>query len=407
MHYDDLVKKAHVKNHPLIGQAKAYQRERAVRRLMAQQREDLLDSFSQKEMELENEGAALDGGDQKLSTLVYKASLIVHDLLTQFDIPILPQLRFIKAKDVKRAAVDEDRVVEAQIIFEAQLNSVSNVRNYLEIPVRVVRGSIVPPSIARVEGKDVLLTQHVINNILRRTTSYELTPLNSHWSDPPLSYEETKAAVETRNELGYQPRTVKPMFIASKKEGAKDKLPSGWKEVLELIQKADKEGTDTFPRSYHYLCRKYILEVLPTANMSEWEVPLINMGYALNPYGVNRGRSVSAQDKSLDFEVSDDSSWEDELTFYGDTYDEEPDPEPDEFGLLDWFYEGTKTPIEIEDKIKFDGYDGPIRAQVVELDFDKDAVIVKAKGIEYRVNRNDIRPLDSTFKKMYLGMKHE
>jgi len=75
--------------------------------------------------------------------------------------------------------------------------------------------------------------------------------------------------------------------------------------------------------------------------------------------------------------------------------------------MLDWFYEGTKTPIEMNDNVKFEGNDGPIRSQIVEIQEDNNCVIVKSKGIEYRVHVEDISPLDSTFKKMYLARRRQ
>ena len=68
----------------------------------------------------------------------------------------------------------------------------------------------------------------------------------------------------------------------------------------------------------------------------------------------------------------------------------------------DKFYPDTKTPIEIGDSIRFNIGNESMRGTIVEVIPERDLVIVKSKGIEYRVAVEDIQPLNSTFKKMYL-----
>jgi hypothetical protein len=64
-------------------------------------------------------------------------------------------------------------------------------------------------------------------------------------------------------------------------------------------------------------------------------------------------------------------------------------------------YDGTKTPCEPGDSVKFQGHEGAIRGTIVEVNKAAGNAIVKAKGYEYRVALEDIQPLNSTFKKMY------
>ncbi len=423
--YDNLLKKAHVRNHPLIAGRDHYKRARAACRKYSQMMEDtveeekpeLNDMFSQKENE-----NTVDGGDQKLSTLIYKASESVQDLMHQFNFPLPPALKFLAVKKVKRAATDADKVIEAEVRLEAKIETLTGSRQYLEVPVHIVKGAVIPPSMVYHDGREYLLTQTVVDKIVRRATSYSLDPLTSGWNAPPLRGAELAGQVELRNEQGYQPREYTDGFmnvkknsrnaqvqtteernkqvdprqlklLSRKKKALRGGTPGGWKDVLELIQKAEEDGTDTFPRPYPYLCREYILELLPYAEKDAWEIPLINMGYAINPYGDNRGRKSAKSadmDKELDFEMSDKPVDAEEVM-----------GEVDEFELMERFYEGTKTPMELEDKIKFNGNDGPIRGQIVEIDPEADYMIVKSKGLEYRVHVEDIEPMNSTFKKMY------
>ncbi len=278
-------------------------------------------------------------------------------------------------------------------------------------------------------------------------------------------------------------------------------IPGGYEKVKELMDKAQDEGKDTFPRSWIHVLRNYLLEVVSTASQDAWATHLVNDGYVLNPYGSNnRGREKTAQvdpglsdlsydeimrriketgsdpnyfenklydiavklgkpdpnasnalvqfatkfvDKSpisrdliegalraldkhidneqayaesegrLDSEEQEESNaemvwvhqtldavlneqfdkmaqaedeWNDELTM------DEPDSH---------IYDGTKTPMEPGDSVKFQGHDGAIRGTVVEVNKAAGNAIVKAKGYEYRVALEDIQPLNSTFKKMW------
>jgi hypothetical protein len=102
-------------------------------------------------------------------------------------------------------------------------------------------------------------------------------------------------------------------------------------------------------------------------------------------------------DKDLDKEIDE---LDEELDEDDDKEldDEELDEDIGEEALV---YEGTKTPIEIGDAVKFEGTDKTIRGTIVEVDQELHKVIVKAKGYEYRVEIDDIAPLNRTFKKMY------
>lgn len=311
-HYDDLIKKPHVANHPLIGGKKELARERAVTRMLVQAQEekpDLYDDFSQA---LEDEDN-LDGGDQKLSTLVYKASMAAQELLGQFNFPLIPSLKYINAYRVKRAATDEDKVISAEIRLEARIETLTGAVRHMEIPVHIVRGSIVPPSMVYYDGKEGLLTQSLVDTMIHSATSYALNPVRSSWSDPPMNKEELGYAVDVKNEMGYQPRENYMNYLNYKKmsnrkrQALRGGTPSGWQQVVDLMTKAKEDGTDTFPRAYDYLLKTYILEVVNTASKDAWETHLINAGWAYNPYAQNRGRHSASRanvSKDMDFEVS-------------------------------------------------------------------------------------------------------
>lgn len=163
-------------------------------------------------------------------------------------------------------------------------------------------------------------------------------------------------------------------------------VPSAYQLVMEDMKKAEKEGKDSFPRAFHHILRNYILNHVATAYKDQWMIPLINDGYCLNPYGTNirvksaktwkdleRSKKAQELEKEVELEVTD---------------------KPVDMG--EQFYPGTKTPIEISDSVKF----GDKKGTVVELMGEH--VIVKSKGMEYRVPTEEIEPLPSTFRKMYM-----
>lgn len=66
-------------------------------------------------------------------------------------------------------------------------------------------------------------------------------------------------------------------------------------------------------------------------------------------------------------------------------------------------YPGTVTPVEIGDGVKHNN-GGPGKATIVEI-MEDGRIIIKSKGMEYRVNFDEIEPLPGTFRKMYLEGK--
>lgn len=434
---NDITNKKSVRQSPVIKELKRRKAERiAKQRYIAQaydpdtETDGLSDMFSKALEDSEND--EIDAGDQRLSTLVYKSSMVVRDLLNQFNFPHMPDLSFVNTYNVKKAAVDDDRVVNAEIRLEASFKTASGVKRYLEIPVFIVKGAIIPPSTVYFDGQEKLLTQRLVDHMIHTATSYYMEPLRENWASPLIPQEELAARIETRNERGYQPRESAGMFSVpktskarvrrTKAERAKLKhsklqerrlskkkgVPSGWSTIVEMLEKAQKDGEDTFPRDYNYLLRNYLLEVFPCVDNNHWEIALINAGWALNPYGNNRGRVTVASKKAqalddfeLELELAGKPVEVSDLETEGE-YDILPEVDDAEPEMVEWFYDGTKTPIEINDNIKFEGHGGPIRAQIVELHTDSDAVIVKSKGMEYRVHVEDVKPLESTFKKMYI-----
>jgi predicted transcriptional regulator len=108
-------------------------------------------------------------------------------------------------------------------------------------------------------------------------------------------------------------------------------------------------------------------------------------------FAASQGTAKSAQDKSADFDK--------ELDFEVDG----PVEDVGEEMIKSFHYPDTKTPIEPGDGVRChrspDG--NPFKATIVEISDDGNYLILKSKGVEYRVTVEDIEPVPSTFKKMY------
>jgi hypothetical protein len=325
--------------------------------------------------------------------------------------------------------------------------------------VPIDRSRIIPPAILELDGRLYTIGQASIDEIVERSTSYQTEKLRDMY-DPPLEGDELVMAVENKYDVGYIPRDSGDIFDVVKRSRKMSKVHGAYELVTDAMREADKAGEDSFPRQWSYLAQKYILPIVDSASPDVWMDQLINDGFCINPYGVNRGRPTTTASKKAQFDdegfegpfiidlpgfegkvfesyedayealgseymeesrgqadkyspaISDASSGEilDELSTFireakkAQVKDEEFDDEEEILDSMDVeprLYPGTKTPIEPEDKVKFNGHEGPIRGKIVEVDPSDDYLIIESKGIRYQVHCDDIEVLPSTFSKMY------
>jgi hypothetical protein len=402
--FDDLIKEDFVKSHPLL---QGYRnlpeiREAMLKHAQEMQEEainpnDLEDMFSKPKGYQEPES-------NDIRSVVHEASSVLQDVLCQFDIPLFPKVRFVNTRDVKYASHNPSQVVDGLVIFTADFTSLTGIRKQATIPISVCEGMVVPPSVMEIDGRMYVIAQSSINEIINRNTMYQLPQLREQY-DPPMTRVEREMAVGMRNNEGWQPRRNDGNFMMCRKDSAKS-TPVAYNAVVKDMIEAEEKGEDTFPRSFMYLMRNYILNHVSTCSKDKWIIPLMNDGFCLNPYGVNRGRyrkmsaveeveeegkeqeadeSEGMEDKEMEFDVDSDD------IMYGS----------DVVKRDQMFYPETKTPIEPGDRVRFDSPDGVIRVTVVDTDPDQSKIIVKSKGYEYRVDLEKIEPVPSTFQKMY------
>lgn len=382
--FDELLEKEHVREHVLFKQREdriAKQRKiRAFYENAAEEEDsdDLNDMFSS--------GESAKSEDKSLPDFIRSAVRVTEALMTQFSFPLYPKISYNNVKNVKYAAHDQNVVVGGSVLLNCQFKTLNGMNRVATISVPIDRGEVITPAVMELDGRLYTIGQSAIDEIVDRATSYKVENTRGMF-DPPYDQDERIMAMENKYNMGYKPRESGNIFD-TKKRGKHD-VHTSYELVTAAMDEAADNGEDTFPRQWSHLAQKYILPVIGSASPGTWMNPLINDGYCINPYGVNRGRMTMASKKAqMDKEdpMEEDLNGEDVL----DSMDIEPR-----------MYPSTKTPMESGDKIKFNGNDGPIRGKIVEIDPQNDYLIIESNGMRYQVHCDDIEPLPATFQKMW------
>jgi hypothetical protein len=236
----------------------------------------------------------VEGDKSKLPYLVRAAVVATSDIMSQFELPLPPELTYQRTRNVKYSKVYPEDVVSGVIILNCKIATIGNAKRKFEVAVPVVRGEIVSPSVINYNGSMHVFAQSTIDEIVDRATSYELPQIRGLYS-PPMSQYEREMFIAMRNELGWQPRDIGTMEKHPIKRYAKG-IPPAYGAVVGMMEQAEKDGLDTFPRAWQHILQTYILNCTNTASRDAWEVHLINGGWAINPWGdIRRRKSKQAQ----------------------------------------------------------------------------------------------------------------
>lgn len=249
-----------------------------------------------------------------------------------------------------------------------------------------------------IKGIDVIDTDEVIVTTSEESTEIKLTSTPSEVTaelmdvelgqEPLVMETQVVLTLDQLDNTDYEDLYERQYPVRGKR--AARTAPSAYAAVKELLEDAEKNGTDTFPRPWVHLLRNYILNVVNTASQDAWMPHLINEGFCLNPYGQNlRTRKASTLQELDRYKRAQQMEKEIEM----EVVDEPVKPSR--------FYRDTKTPIELEDGVRFGEPKNRTRGVIVEIDDTNDYLIIKSKGMEYRVEVDAVDPLPSTFKKMY------
>lgn len=452
MNFDELIKDEAVANHPLFANRQSMIK--AMRNMMVQHKEaldvtDLTDAIS---------GKGDSFSRSKISDVIKKSIEVLHGELANLNFPMMPKLNFSGVKDAKYASYDSEEIMSCRVSFVCRTKTANGVLRTFTVDVPVKDGEVIPPSIMTFEGRDHVIAQSSVDELINRFTQFNL-PRTREMYDPPMNHDERQLAVDTRNEMGWQPQNYNSSvftnsrvykksahnlvmemvtnhpeidntifyskkgsvatdlvnqtwfldivnaveekhglvdskkvaehvedFIASEqRKSALRTPPPQYGLVVELMEEAEEEGKDTFPRPYQHLLFEYILQVVDVAEVDTWMTHLVNDGYCISPTPYANIKRKKAQ--MIDMDIEEEKEF--------DLIDEDPPMENPKR-----LYNNTKTPIDLEDAIKFNGHGGPIHAVITEMNEEEDFIIVKSKGLEYRVHVDDIEPLPRTFKKM-------
>lgn len=218
----DLLKKKHVMNHPLFAhKQKMLNNLRKSVKKHAQQMEeeekgmipDTDDVFGQPSVESTS-------NDKKLSSLIRDSIVTTEEIFSQFDFPLPPKVSYNRVRDVKYSKINSNEVVSGIVVLNCKVATISGASKQLEIPVSIVRGQVIQPSILLYEGRMPVIAQSTIDEIVQRSTSYELTQMRGMYS-PPLNQDERDISISMRNEMGWQPRNIGGMAPDLRRSGNK------------------------------------------------------------------------------------------------------------------------------------------------------------------------------------------
>lgn len=284
MNIKDLTDKKHVKNSPVIASFKlAVENDKKLMNKHAEDMSNLTDMFSSNSVNRDNES-------YELSSMIKKAVVSTSNLLSQFDFPIGPEITYVKSKNVRYASNDNTKVVSGCIILNCKIATLSGVDTDTIIPVSINRGEIIDPSVIIWDGRDYVISQSFVDNIVQRNTSYETIPQREMF-EPFFDADEAIVAAESKEITGYQPR--EPIYMDTDKNikrGAK-KAPLMLGEVRKVMAEAEDNGEDTFPRPWNYILENYVRPLVGTVSQDIWMPHLINLGFVINPYGHFRHRT--------------------------------------------------------------------------------------------------------------------
>ncbi len=370
MNRSDLLNKEHVKNNPVIAGYKQHsQNVKDTLKRHAQYMERDLTEKSLNDMFSASGRAPIN--DKKVPNIVYAAITAASDLIKQFNFPIQPELTLQRVKNVKYAKHDDSEVVSACVLLDCKITSSTGVDRTTEIPVNVAGGRVIEPSVMYLDGREYVIAQSSVNEIVDRNTSYALPTIRDQFQ-PPYTKEESAMAVDLKNATGWQPRTIQypdtqknPHLERSRKQrlarGGRT-VPTGYAEVTEAMDKAIEDGTDRFPRSWYHVQGAYIRPIVGVANENDWCIFLENDGYLLNPYKdthrspKKQGSRKTAQTKDKLLANFGDVNW----TTYGGFLVFEGEQEPYVEVVDVWRLDSGEVEDENDPDMKWDIYQFPL-----------------------------------------------
>lgn len=213
--FDELIKDSYVKNHPLLAGYRGLKKARVSLEKSAQSM-SYDDIFTSGKLYGETEAK------KDLKAYVYEASMAVNDVLNQFDIPMTPVVRFVGNREIKYAAHDPTQLVSGMLSFDVEFRTVKGVKRVATMMVPIASGEVLTPSVMEIEGRIEVVSQHAIDQVLERASSYQLAPVRQGY-EPPLTKAERELAVGARNDMGWEESGGDPKNYLQRKQNKRNK----------------------------------------------------------------------------------------------------------------------------------------------------------------------------------------
>jgi hypothetical protein len=111
------------------------------------------------------------------------AVILVRDALSEFDLPTPVNLRW--AGTHREKGKPPYHVEEGRIDIQAELQSLSSIRHWVDIPIFVHQGRMLHPSLLMHNGVPRVITQNTFDEILKLGEVYEQLPDRGNLFSPP------------------------------------------------------------------------------------------------------------------------------------------------------------------------------------------------------------------------------
>lgn len=119
------------------------------------------------------------------------ASIYVREALSQFEIPSEVRVRYSGMK--RQSGSGAHRMKDGVVTIEAEFESLSGVKHYIDVPVMVHEGRMVYPEILMHDGRVRVMAQSTFDDIIKNAETVNRPPDRKHmFSAPPTPGEQPR-----------------------------------------------------------------------------------------------------------------------------------------------------------------------------------------------------------------------
>lgn len=112
-----------------------------------------------------------------------KAVELVRDVFDKYNLPAMPKLSYSGLRG-GRTAANSSKLVDGVVTVHAAFRTSSNVQIGLDIPIEIVNGEMLEPSVIVHNGSPRIIAQSTFDDIVERNTHFENMPVREMYSQP-------------------------------------------------------------------------------------------------------------------------------------------------------------------------------------------------------------------------------